>query len=105
MRPKHPWNSALTPAAMLLFCLLDSGDALAGAIRGQFTVAVRVINACQIASLHVSGVRRLTPALGFGLKCSRGADFVVEVANPPPLPPSQKGPANLTLPTTVTVSF
>ena len=105
MKPKHPWNSALTPVAILLFCLLDSCDALAGSMVGQFTVAVRVINDCQITSLQDSGVRRLAPALGFGLKCSRGADFVVEVTDPPPLPPSQKGLTDVAPPTTVTVSF
>ena len=70
-------SSTRFAAAALVCSLAVSGTAMAGATLGQFMVGVHVINGCQIAGTRDAGAARLPSSLGFGLKCSRGADFVV----------------------------
>lgn len=102
MKPRIGFWSWST-AALLLCGLLASGTAMAGAKIGQFRVGVHVINSCQIAGAQETGTAKLPSAAGFGLKCSRGADFIVaDAANPPVTEPSQNGG---TQPPTVVIRF
>ena len=70
-------SSSCIAAAVLVCSLMISGTAMAGATLGQFTVGVHVINGCRIAGTRDAGATHLPSSIGFGLKCSRGADFVV----------------------------
>jgi len=96
-------SSSRFAAAALVCSLAVSGTAMAGATLGQFTVGVRVINGCRIAGTRDAGTARLPSSLGFGLKCSRGADF--EVTQLPDAPGTELAQAGGAQPQAVVIRF
>lgn len=101
---KRRIGSSLT-AALLLCGLLVSGTAMAGAKIGQFRVGVHVVNSCQIAGTQAPSVAHLPSTAGFGLKCSRGADFVVANAPAPSPAATEAAQTGGTPPPTVIIRF
>ena len=95
-------SSSCIAAAVLVCSLMISGTAMAGATLGQFTVGVHVVNGCRIAATRDAGANHLPSSLSFGLKCSRGADFVVTQL---PGPDTERTQAGGTQPQAVVIRF
>ena len=105
MNKRRVGISSWSATALLLCGLLASGTATAGATIGQFRVGVHVINGCQIAGAHQAGTAHLPSPAGFGLKCSRGADFVVANVPAPAPAATDSTQTGGTQPPTVIIRF
>ena len=73
-------KSLILSLTLLAVVGFTSGPAQARTAAGQLQVGITILDACRITHQAPADGERLAALTGYGLKCSKGADYTLQVS-------------------------